>query len=589
MSWQGWLTLGVVVAAIAALARDLLAPSATILCATILLLITRVITPEQAFSGFSNAAPITTAALYILARAVEKTGALQPVLSTVLGKDNGRHWSLARLLVPSACVSVFLNNTPIVAMLAPQVAAWADRRGQPRSRYLMPLSFVVLLGGMVSLMGTSTNLVVSGLLQASGQKAIGMFEISRAGLPVAILGIAAVILFAPKLLPDRRAGTAQLQEDIREFVVNMVVVRGGPLDGKTVTTGGLRHLESVFLVEIERDTELIVPVTPATVLRGGDRLSFVGRADQVVDLHSTRGLVSSEHQHLTQFDAARHKFFEAVVGPASLLVGHTMKEVDFRSRYQAAVVAIHRAGQRVKAKLGGVSLKVGDALVLLSDEGFRNRWNHHDDFLLVSRLGGSLPVGTGKAGLVGLLFLTVVMIAGMGLMPMLHVSLLAAVALVVLGVLTAEEARNAVNLDVILVIAAAFGLSAAIRVSGLADRIATLIIGAFGSFGAIGALLGLVVGTVLLLTIITNNAAAILIFPIAMATASAMHLNPRSFAMAITIAASASFLTPIGYQTNMMVYGLGGYRFFDYSRLGTPLTVLVVVSIVLLVPFFWPM
>jgi di/tricarboxylate transporter len=411
-----------------------------------------------------------------------------------------------------------------------------------------------------------------------------MFEITKLGLPIALAGILLLVLLAPLLLPERRPARRDLGVNVREFVVNLEVVDKGPLDGSSVEGGGLRHLQGVYLVEVDRDGELIAPVPPETILHGGDRLTFVGRAELIRDLQNTRGLVPEVQEHLGGLDTSRHTFFEAVVGAASPLVGRTLKEVAFRGRYQAAVVAIHRSGGRVKAKLGEVRLKVGDTLMLLAGHDFRQRWRDRSDFLLVSRLGGTPPTTTGKAGLVGLIAAAIVLGAGLGLLPILHLSLLGALAIVLLGILTPGEARDAVDLDVILVIAGAFGLGAAIQVSGLAETFSGLLIQVFGGQGAIGALLGILLTTVALTTVVSNNTAAVLMFPIAWSTAGSLGTDQRVFVIALAIGASASFLTPIAYQTNLMVYGPGGYRFGDYARLGTPVTVAVIAAILILVP-----
>ncbi|MDH3570948.1 MAG: SLC13 family permease [Gemmatimonadota bacterium] len=588
MGWQAWFTLAVVFFMVVVLVRDVVSPAAAVVGTMVVLFVAGIITPAQAFSGFSNPAPITVAALYVLARAVEKTGGLQPILAATLGEGVGKRRSLSRLLAPTAAASAFLNNTPIVAMLAPQVTEWAERRGISPSRFLMPLSFAAILGGVVTVIGTSTNLVVSGLLEEYGREPIGMFEITRVGLPLAVVGVLFLVVASPFLLRERRGPRRALEEGFREFLVGMEVAAGGTLDGVAVEAGGLRHLKGVFLVEIERTGEIIAPVTPTTILRGGDRLTFVGRADIIPDLQATRGLVSAEEPHIEGFDSARHTFFEAVIGPASPLVGKTLKEAGFRGKYQAAVVAIHRAGSRVRAKFGEVRLRVGDTLLLLTDPGFRDRWRDRSDFLLVSRLGGTPPGVSRKAWLVGLITLAIVLVAGSGFLPILQAALIGAIALVVLGVLTGGEARAAIDLEVILVIAAAFGIGAAIEASGLAEALATGLVDALAWLGPTGVLLGVLIATVALTELITNNAAAVLMFPIALSTADQLALDPRPFAIAIAIAASASFLTPIGYQTNTMVYGPGGYRFGDYARLGLPLTVLVVVVTVAVVPLFWP-
>ncbi len=588
MSWQEWLTITVILATVVVLVKDLAPPSLTILGGTTLLLVSGVIDVQQAFSGFSNPAPITIGALYVLARAVDKTGAIQPLVTRTLGENGSQRGSLARLLIPTAGASAFLNNTPIVAMMIPQVTNWADRVGLSPSRFLIPLSYAAVLGGTVTAIGTATNLVISGLLEAHGFEPLGMFEITAVGLPIVILGILLIVFLAPILLPERIPARRDWETSEREFVVNMEVVRNGPLDGVSVEDGRLRNLQGVFLAEISRQGEVIAPVAPQAVLKGGDLLTFVGKADLIVDLQSMNGLQSVEQKHLDEFDTSRHTFFEAVIGPASPLVGRTLKEIGFRSKYQAAVVAIHRAGHRVSAKFGEVGLRVGDNLILLTDPGFRDRWRDRRDFLLVSKMGGVPPSVSRKSGIVGIIAAGVVVCAASGLMPILHAALLAGILLILFGVLTPGEARGSVDFDVIIVIAAAFGLGAAVEVTGLAERIALVINSVFSFMGPRGVLLGLVLSTVLLRELITNNAAAVLLFPIAVSMAVQLGLDPRPFAMGVALAAATTFLSPIGYQTNIMVYGPGGYRYTDYFRLGLPLTIMVVTAIVLLVPFAWP-
>jgi di/tricarboxylate transporter len=583
MTTDAALTIIVLLLTLVALTRELLPPPVTIVGAVVLLLLLGVVTPAEAFSGFSNPAPITVAALYVLARAVEKTGALQPLVHAMLGRGRSRRGALLRLVFPTAAASAFLNNTPIVAMLLPQVSEWAERRAQSPSRYLMPLSFAAILGGVATTIGTSTNLVVSGLLEASGDAPLGLFEISAVGAPVALAGLAALVLLSPWLLPDRRPAHREIDDNLREFVVNMLVEPRGPMDGQTVEDAGLRNLQGVFLVEIERDGALIAPVTPATTLRGGDRLIFVGKADLVLDLQTMRGLALAVREHTGGLDTARHTFFEAVVGQISPLVGRTLKEVSFRGRYQAAVVAIHRAGHRVKAKLGDVRLRVGDTLLILAGPDFRTRYRDRNDFLLVSMLGGTPPVTTGRAWIVFGVAVGIVAGAALGVLPILHLSLLGAIVLVVTGVLTPWEARRSVDVDVIVVIAGAFGLGAAMASSGVAAALAGGLVDTLGTFGPTGALLGLVLATIALTSLITNNAGVILMYPITVAVATRLDVDVRPFAMAIAVAASASFLTPIGYQTNLMVYGPGGYRFSDYVRLGGVVTLLVVPTILLAV------
>jgi di/tricarboxylate transporter len=587
MNWEAWLTLAVIAAAILLLARDVTVPAAIVFGATVTLLVAGVLEPAEAFSGFSNPAPITVAALYVVARGIEKVGVLEHLVQRLLGTGGGDRRALVRLTAPTAAASAFLNNTPIVAMLVPAVSRWAQRTDRSVSRFLMPISFAAILGGMVTVIGTSTNIIVSGLMGAADLEPMGFFEMGKVGLPIAVIGLAALVALAPTLIPLRRPARRDLDEDFREFVVDMTVKPDGPLDGVSVEPGGLRHLAGVFLVQIERGSQVIAPVAPGEVLLGGDRLRFVGKSGDVVDLHSIRGLQAESEEHMAGFDTVRLAFFEAVIGAASPLVGTSLKDIGFRSRYQAAVVAIHRADHRVQAKLGEVRLRVGDTLLLVAAPGFRGRWGDRGDFLLVSRLTGASPARSDKAPIAVMIGTAVVVAAASGLLDILDASLLGAIAIVLFGVLTPNEAAGAVNLNVLVVIASAFGLGAAMLKTGLAETLAGGLIDALERYGSVAVLLGVVLATLTLTAVITNNAASVLMFPIAISTAESLGADPRGFAIAVAVAASASFLTPIAYQTNTMVWGPGGYRFGDYSRLGAPLSLITAVGIVALTPVFW--
>ncbi len=584
MSGEAWLTLGVVAVAVLVLTRDYMAPAITFASAVVVLMVTGVVTPEHAFQGFSNPAPITVAALYVLARAVEKSGALQPLVQATLGKGRTLRGALARLTIPVAASSAFLNNTPIIAMLSPQVGEWADSRGDSPSRYLMPLSFAAILGGMTTLIGTSTNIVVSGLLQAEGYEPFTMFELTRIALPVALVGLAITVVFSPNLLPDRMPPRQEVRYGGRSFSVRMIVEPGGPLDGVQVQKAQSLFPANAVIVYFERDGEGAAQVSGVTVLKGGDYLTLVGGMDAVLNLHDVSGLASAQQPHLPhEIGSPRHAYFEAVIAPESPLVGRSLVDVMFLARYQATVVAIHRAGEPILGPLAREPLKPGDTLLLISDRGFGERWRNRRDFLLVPRLGDPTPKLTRQAAVVGAVAVVIVLGAGLGLLPILHLSLIGALILIGFGILTTVEAKDAIDFDVIVVIGAAFGLAAAVESSGLGQAAADLVAGAFGRFGPQGALAGIVISTIALSSFITNNAAAALVLPIALSTAADFGIDSRAAAVAVALAASASFMTPVSYQTNLMVYGPGGYHFGDYARLGTPLTVVVLVVLLMTV------
>lgn len=578
---DAWITVLVLVLSFAMLVWDRVAPSAVVLAASFALLVLDVIDTDQALAGFSNPAPMTVAALYVLARAAQKTGLLSPLTSRVLGSGTGR-LDLARLLLPVAAASTVLNNTPLVAMLTPDVVGWAERKGVSASRFLMPLSFATILGGTVTVLGTSTNLVVSGLLVDGGEAPLGLFELVPAGGAAAIAGLAVLILTAGRLVPERRTATEQAADEIREFVVTMEIEDGGALDGIRITDSGLIDRRHVFLVELLRGRHTMSPVDLDTVLRGGDRLTFAGQVSEIVELHRMRGLRSTAQEHLEAIAGPGHGLFVAVVGRTSPLAGRKLVDVRFLDRYQAAVLAIHRDGQRLTAEPRDVRMRAGDALLLLSTQAFPSNWGEGRDFLVIAPVHGDAPTATAQAGIVAAITVGMVGLAAFGILPILEAALLAAGVLVAARVLTAEEVRDSIDFDVVVLIAAAFALGAAMQTTGLAEAIAEGLVGVFDGFGTVGVVFGLLVAISLLTEMVTNNAAAVVVFPIAASIAVRTGLDMRAIAIAVAVAASSSFLTPIGYQTNTIVYGPGGYRFTDYLRVGAPLnlTVIIVVTLV---------
>ena len=578
MSVDGWITLAVLAAMVFGLVRGLVSPPTGVLGATAILYVLGVTTASEAFSGFANTAPITVAGLYVIAGAVEKTGALQPVVSRLLAEPKAVRLDLARLVIPSAMGSSFLANTPIVAMLTPAVTRWADEKGRSASTFLIPLSYATIFGGAVTAIGTSTNLVASGLLEESGRGALGLFELAKIGLPLAVLGIVMIVVLAPIVLPERRR--PRKAEAGRSFTVRMMVEEAGEVDGVSVTEAGLRELSGVYLVEIERPGRTIAPVPPTQTLRGGDTLVFAGSVDNIVDLQGIAGLTAAESDALDELNADRDvAFFEVVVGPSSPLAGRTPAAVGFRQRYGGAILAVHRSGEQLAGRLGSLRLQTGDTLLVVAEKGFRTRWRDSGEFLLVSRLDAEMPLPSRKSLWALASIALVVVLPLLGLLSVTRSTILAAILLVGAGVLRPREARDAVDVNVVLMIGGAFGLGQAVSSSGLADRISDALLGSIGSAGTFGAVVGVVLTTMVLTELITNAAAVALVFPIAIDIAERSGLDPRLMVMGAAVAGSASFLTPVGYQTNTMVYGPGGYRFTDYLRLGVPLSLLSIVVV----------
>lgn len=583
MSADAWITAATVVVMFAALASDRVPPAASVLAATIFLLVVGVIDEAAALSGFANAAPWTIAALYVLAFAGDRTGLMGPLVNRLLGKgEEVTTASTARILLPTAGISAFINNTPLVAMLIGQVTSWCNRRGVSPSKLLLPISYAAILGGILTVIGTSTNLTASGLLQESGEAPIGLFEITKVSLIPAIAGLIVLIFVVPRLLPDRKGALEEFTEDLNEFAAQMKVVAGGPLDGVTVADAGLRNLNGIYLVELERDGHMFPAVSPSRVLRGGDRLTFVGESSQVVDFQRvTKGLESAESEHLLEVDSPEHTFYEAVVGPDSRLVGQTLQDAEFRTRYQAAVVAIRRSGKRIDRQLGKVTLEAGDTLLLLAGPDFRVRSRRAKDFLVVLRIGGPPPSATKRAPFVGILAVAVITLAAFDVLSILELTLIAAGLLIATKTVSISEAGEAIDFGVILLIAASFGVGAAIEVSGLAEVISNGLIDLFGSWGDLGIIFALALAMTILTELASNNAAVVVLFPITIAVAAEAGLDPRIMVLMIAIMASSSFLTAVGYQTNMMVYGPGGYRFGDLIRAGLPLSITLLITVTL--------
>ena len=577
----------ILAALVVALFRELAPPAAAMLGGLVLFVLVGILPPERAFVGFSSPATVTVAGMFVVARTVRDHAGLEGLTDRLLGDGSGgARGALVRLVPPVAGLSGVMNNTPLVAALGPIVRRWAERHGVAATQLLVPLSFAAILGGLLTLIGTGPNLVVSGTLAASGHEPLGFFTITAAGLPLVVVGGIVLVVFAPLLLPDRRSPHERLAGDQRHYTIRLTVVPGGPADGVTVAEAGLRDLATTYLATILRRGHEIAPVAPDTLLEGGDDLVFVGRVSQVRDLLDHPGLVEAEEAQTSLLDGDGHGLVECVVSSTSPLAGTTLKTASFRGRYGGAVVAIHRAGERIDEKLGGVTLRAGDALLVLADVGFAERWQGRADFAVVVPLDGERPDARDRHGVVTLATLAgMVVLAGSGVVPVVTAVLAACSVLVVTRAIRFRRALDSLDLEVLLIIASAIGLGAAMEASGLAQRLADAV-GALSTHRLV-ALAAVVVATMLLTELVTNAAAAGMMVPVAIASAELVGADPTGFAVGVAVAASSSFLTPIGYQTNTIVYGLGGYRFGDYWRLGLPLAATTVVTTLVVIPRVW--
>ena len=601
--WQAPFTLGVVGLVLAVLAIPGMAPDLVLIGAVVVFLCVGIITPGQALEGLSNEGMVTVAVLYVVGAGVRETGGVDWIAARLFGRPKTAEAAVVRLMGPAAALSAFVNNTPLVAMLIPAVSEWAKKQRVPVSKLMIPLSFAAILGGTCTLIGTSTNLVVNGLLvkemkaQGHASPGLGMFDITPIGLPAAIIGCAFIALTSRWLLPNRRPPISDL-DDPREYTAEMLVPPDSPLVNQTIEQAGLRHLPGAYLAEIDRDGIVLPAVSPEERLRAGDRLVFVGVVDSVKDLNKMRGLAPATDQ-VFKLTAPRSTrcLTEAVVSDSSPLVGQSIRESRFRSHYNAVVVAVARNGERLRQKIGDIVLRPGDTLLLETQPSFQDEQRNRRDFFLVSRLEDSNPPRHDKAWLaiailVGMVLMVSLSGASIGpiTMPtvsMLQGGLIAAGLMIVTRCCSGTLARRSIDLQTLLAIAASFGIGQALENTKSAQMIATRLIQFAHNDPWIT--LGIVYFVTLLVTeLITNNAAAALMFPFAMATAKTLGVSYMPFVIAVMMAASAGFATPIGYQTNLMVYGPGGYRFSDYLKIGIPLDILVGIVTISLAPLAWP-
>ncbi len=582
LGWTAWYTLAVLVLMVVALVRSWSRTELVLLGSLGLLLVAGVVTPEEAFAGFANPAVISIGALFIVAAGIDRTGALGFVDSLLRPRSASRGAAVSRLFVPTAVLSGVLNNTPVVAMLIPRVQAWARERGIPASKLLIPLSTAAIVGGWLTLIGTSTNMVVHGLMQAEGLPGFSFFDLTWVGVPAVLLVGAWYALFGHRLLPDHIDAGSALRQDYR---FELRVAPEASWAGQTVEEAGLRTLGDAYLARIRRGTA-IFDALPETPLAAGDVLEFAGDVRAHDALLARPGL-KRQAPHVDGADRPDLPLFEVVIGPNSNLEGKSLKSVSFRERYGGVVLAIRRQDEAVEGGLGKAALRAGDLLLVEGKTGLHSRLSTlGDDFALISpvdlvrpvtrRAPVALGIGLGMIGLVAL-----------GLMPLATAAFAAALGMVVTGCLRGSSMFRSMDGPVLLVIGAALGIGHAVEVTGLADIAArgVEVIGAWA--GPVGALAAIYIASNLLAELVTNKASAALMVPVALAVAADLGVDPVGMCVAVAVGSAASFLTPIGYQTNLMVMSAGGYSYTDFTRAGAPVSLIVGAVTITVCAFVW--
>ena len=597
MAWEGYITIAVVILFIVGLARAWAAPDLlSLTCLTILTTIgaltgsDRLPGPGEALAGMSNSGLITVGALFVVVAGLTQTGAMALVVQPLLGRPRTALAAQGRLFLPVMTLSAFLNNTPVVAMFMPVVNEICKKTNISPSKLFLPLAYVATFGGVCTLIGTSTNLIVGGLIGKTGLPdlpKIHMFDVTWVGLPCALAGVVYLLLFSRRLLPDRRPAIS-LTDDPRQYTVEMLVQPGGPLVGQSVEQAGLRHLPGLYLAEIDRQGVILPAVGPQERLQTGDRLVFVGIVESVVDLQRMRGLTPATDQTF-KLDAPRvqRSLIEAVVSDRCPLVGKSIREGRFRTEYNAAVIAVARSGKRLTARIGDIVLQPGDTLLLEAHREFVRQRRNSSHFFLISGVENSAPTRHERAWLALAILVGMVTVASLGWLEMLAAALVAALLMIVGRCCTSGEARQSIDWSVLLVIGASLGIGQALDSSGAAEAVASKLISLAGGHPWLVLVMVYFVSMVFT-ELVTNNAAAVLVFPIALAAARSLEVSFMPFAITIMVAASGGFATPIGYQTTLMVFGPGGYKFSDYVRLGVPLDLVFMAVTVSITPWIYP-
>ena len=547
-----------------------------------------VIPVEKALSGFSNPGMIAVAILYVVVAGLVETGAAFTIGRVIMGSSSSLKKSLIRFLPGVTISSAFVNNTPIVAMLVPALEKWCAEKNIAPSKVMIPLSYAAILGGTCTLMGTSTNLLVDGLIQQNtNMEPLGFFEIAAIGVPVAIVCLIAMIFLAPWLLPNRQpAVSAQAG---RQYTLELSVDPSSSVIGKSIEEAGLRQLRSAFLAEVRRGENIHPAVSPKEILQAGDRLVFVGELDSVISLTQTKGL-SACYDDERGIDSHRPQrcMVEAVVSGHSSLVGKKLRDTHFRQRYSAVIVAVGRGNQPLDKGLGDITLQGGDLLLMEARPSFFKQHREGDDFMIINSLEAPQPNQKKSRYTALIVLLLMVVLVSSGMLDLLKGSIVAAALMLITRCTPSSTARRSIDLTVVISIAAAIGLSEAISASGLSDKLAHFSLSLCGQ-SQMWFLVVIYVLTLTLTLLLTNNAAAVLMFPLALSGALKLGIDLRPVAMVLMMAASASFATPLGYQTNLMVMGPGAYRFTDYLKLGVPLTLIHAITTLYWVPKIWPL
>ncbi|WP_028630581.1 MULTISPECIES: SLC13 family permease [Pseudomonas] len=573
-----------------AFVREKWTPDVVVAIAVAALLAAQQLTPHDVLGVLSNSAPVTIACMFVLSAALERTGCIDALgnwLGDLVGDSPTR--VLAGLMITALVVSAFLNNTPVVAILTPVAIALAKRASSSPSKLLIPLSYATVLGGMLTMIGTSTNILVDGVARKAGLEPFGMFEITPAALAFCAVGFVYLMLFSRRLLPDRETLSKQLRPDLgRTFMSELLVPHDSPVIGRTIGEANLNGGSGLKVLKIFRDELEITEPGHDTALAAGDLLVLHGQVKDVVDLRESNKLTFNRGEAFETVSSHDVIVAEAIVGRNSRYSNRPMRDLDLTARYGIAVLAVHRQDENVQGNLDDFQLQFGDVMLVEGTPAQIKRFADNGDLISLNAVQ-ERAYRRDKAPIAILATLAVVVLSAFSFMPIEGLAIIACAVVLGTRCLDVDDAYKAVDWKVLSLIFGMLAISIAMDNVGLIDLVVAKTMAAIPNASPLLMLGFVYLLTTILTEILSNNAVAVLVTPIAIGIAQSLGLDPRPFVVAVMFAASVSFATPIGYQTNTFVYNAGGYRFSDFMRIGIPLNILMVGVAMLVIPRIWPL
>lgn len=564
----------------------LFTPTISFLLGTMLLIITGLIAPKTILVGFSNESIASVVMLILITAGIQNNFNITALLDRLFGKIKSFRVFMALLLSKVALLSSMVNNTPVVVLMTPYVFDWGKKRNISPSKLLIPLSYATICGGMITMIGTSTTLVLNGFLIDTNQIQLKALDLLIIGVMVTVMCLIFLILFSDKILPDRMDIIEKFTSNRREYLIEKRLRSDSPLINKTIADGGLREMKGIYLVEIIRDNEVIRPVAPTEIIQKDDILIFAGNTENIIDVTRT-DLGIRLPEDLAPYSGSIHQVVEGVVSSNSSLIGKSVKEAEFRERYDAAVVAIHRYGEKLSGKIGNIKLIAGDVILMYTGQEFRNRVDLYKDIIVIT--GEEMQIGPPyrskvRVGIVALTAIVLLITQAFSLFTSL---LIIFAMLVAFQIVTIKNIKRDLDPGLVALLVLSITIGEAMIQTGTGDFLALHTLNFLESYGPIWLLVGLMVLTTLLTSFVTNIGAVAIAFPIALALTQSTGIDGAPLFLGVTFAASAAFLTPIGYQTNLIVYGPGGYSFGDFIRIGIPMTLIYLTTASLMIIFLY--